>query len=99
MYHFRTKYLDHDGTLQFDRYHDDSTAISLFSPAEGPLATATVCLSQYGETPAAGHVFIKNHSESEGMLDCLYALGIVGYPVRTIPMGFTEAYECELLVR
>lgn len=97
-YHFNTRYLDDDGTIQLGRYHDGSIALKLFSPTEGPLSTATVCLSEYGEAPADGHVFIKDYSENEGTLNCLIRLGVIGAPIRTLPAGFGEVHECELFL-
>lgn len=97
-FHFRTKYLDDEGTLELARYHDGSIAMRLFSPTEGPLSTPTQCLSEYGEKPAMGNVFLRDDAEFSGMLQCLQDLGIVGPPIRTVPCGFVEAYECELLV-
>lgn len=99
MFHFRTRYLADDGLVQLGRYHDGSIAIRLFSPMEGPLSTPTVCLSEYGEKPIEGHVFVTEN-DSPGILASLQELGIIGPALRTVPYGGfgCYAYECELLV-
>lgn len=96
-FHFRSAYLDDEGTVELGHYHDGSIAMRLFSPIDGPLSTPTVCLSEYGEKPAEGYVFLREH-DNPGVVESLQELGVVGPAVRTVPMGFTVAYECELLV-
>ncbi|AXQ64419.1 hypothetical protein L3Y19_gp050 [Gordonia phage Neville] len=95
-FHIKTKYLDDEAELVFGKYQDGSIALQLFSPEEGPLSTATVCLE--GSKPAPGNVFIKDWSENEGTYDGLRKAGIIGESVRSHPAGFAIALECPLLV-
>jgi len=62
-----------------------------------PIATATVNLE--GQAPPApnGHVFIKDWSENEGMLEALVTAGIVEDTGNTATTGFVEANLCRYI--
>lgn len=45
-----------------------------------------------------GYVFIKDYSENEGVLETLLKEGVVGEPIGTVPVGYTNAYVCKLLI-
>lgn len=95
----KTKWINEKAEVAFGRYQaDGAVAIRLVSPEGEPLATATVCLVEYGFTPPAAYVVIKNYSENEGMLDCLVAEGVVKAPTEVIVAGpyGTPFPVCEL---
>lgn len=78
-------------------YSDGSLALVVTDYGTGEhLATATVFLNH--DKPAEGHVFIKDYSENEGVLNCLIDQGIVSKPVREVQAGFVVVHECEVLV-
>lgn len=95
----KTKWINEPARLEFGGYaEDDSLAISAFSMRGEPLATCTVCLAEYGDTPMPGYVFIKDYSENEGMLQCLIQEKVIEHPMRLFtrgPYGVTF-YECKL---
>ncbi len=85
--------------LLFARYIEDkSVAIRLFLSTTGePVATATVCLAP--EWPAReGHVWIKDYSENQGMLDALTEAGIIEPTGVAVQNGFVTIPEAKLLV-
>lgn len=96
--HLKTKYLDDDVYIEIARYHDNSRAVLFRTELGEPAGVATVCLSDFGEKPADGNIFIKDWSENEGMLKGMQALGIIGEPIREINVGFVTAYECKFLL-
>ena len=81
----KTRYLNEPAKLVFAFYGDRSMAILLHAIDGEPLATATVCIADYGFTPPEGHVVVKDYSENEGMLACLIAQGVVTAPTEHIP--------------
>ena len=85
-----------NGTVVVQRatYPNGSTALVLSSPIGVPLGHATVALE---ELPGAGNVFIKDWNGNAGILAALQLLGVVGPVIRTVPAGFCEAHEVELL--
>jgi hypothetical protein len=88
-----------DADLWLGQYQNENVAALFFTDAYGEqLAVATVNLGGYGEYPAEGNVFIKNWGENAGMLQFLISAGVVSKPVRTVPAGYCEAFECELLM-
>ena len=90
----KAKYIKGEVDLVFGHYQDGSTAIRAFSLDGEPMFTATVALD---EVPPAGHVFLKGWSENEGIPESLVSAGIVKLTGRTIPTGYCEAFEAELL--
>ena len=59
-----------------------------------PLFKATVAID---EVPPPGHVFLKNWSENEGIVEALIVAGIVELTGRTVKTGFCEALEAKVL--
>lgn len=97
----RTTYLpDTNYDILKTSYMDDYGIALLISESGSQQreATATVNLAAYGEFPAEGNVFIKDYAENEGMLAALIKAGIISEPVRIVPCGFAEAYECKVLI-
>ena len=94
----KTKYLDEDAHLNVARYADGSTAWQLYSMQGEPLMTPTVCLMEYGHTPAEGHVIIKDYSENEGILNCLIEQGIISEEVHALEATHVTFYECKVLI-
>ena len=90
----KTKYINTDVKLHFRKYGNGSIAIQGFSFGE-PEFTATVALD---EVPPDNHVFLKGWSENEGLPAALVNAGIVKLTGRTIPTGFCEALEAEMLI-
>lgn len=74
------------------KYVDGSPALGVWTDMK-PMFRATVCLN---EKPAPGHVFIKDWSENEGVLQALVGAGVIEPPIRSIPTGYVEAFECKL---
>lgn len=97
----RTEFLDDQvDEVQVSRYEMGKRpiALQLLSYMEGPLATATVNLENYGYVPAEGNVIIKDDNENEGMLAALQEAGIVGEVVRSFSYGYVTdgAHEVPL---
>ena len=81
----------HKGT-----YPNGRTAIQLYDAEIGdPIATATVNIPD--EPLPDNHVFIKNWSENEGILDSLVEADYVKPTGRTVNTGYVTAIEAELL--
>lgn len=95
--HVKTKYLDERAHLSVRKYVDGSPAWQLYSMQGEPLMTPTVCLVEYGHTPAEGHVIIKDYSENEGILDCLIEQGIIAQEVHALEATHVTFYECKVL--
>lgn len=84
--------------LWLTRYmEDDSWALMVTDDSDLPIMTATVNLTDQGEVPAPGYVFIKDWSENRGVMDSLIAAGLIDRPVRQVYLSFIEAYECAIL--
>jgi hypothetical protein len=64
----------------------------------GPVATATVCLVDFGLTPPAAHCYIKNYSENAGILAALIDAGVIEYTGTTVPIGHAQAHLCRVLI-
>lgn len=87
-----------DVEVKLGQYADGSTALQLIDRWEGPLATATVCLAQYGVVPE--EIAIKTWSENEGLLEELVKVGLIEltgrewrvgeYGVRAVEARLTE---------
>lgn len=92
----KTKYLNEPAVLTFGFYGDGSRAIVLRSPEGAPLAKATVCIVEYGYTPAEGFVVVKDYSENEGMLACLIAEGVIHAPESAVLGPYGEFPVCKL---
>lgn len=84
----KCRFLQWNCNVEFYTYQDGSTCIKLTHPQSGPIATATVCLVDFGYRPPSGYIAVKNYSENEGMVDALARGGVI-YPVevRTIAGG------------
>jgi hypothetical protein len=87
-----------DRSTRLDVYCDNPEC-NEHIPGE-PLATVTVCMVDYGETPGDGMVFIKDYAENEGTVEALHEAGIIGQPERWIDAGYAKdgVAECKLLV-
>ena len=64
-------------TISRGEYNDGTVSLVLDSLDEGPVATVTVNLGEYGLHPTPGCFWIKNYSEAEGLGDALAAAGVV----------------------
>lgn len=85
------------GTVRRLSYKDGSIALQLYTFDGEPLATATVCLSEYGCIPPEGHAYIKNYAENEGILEALIEAGAIELTGEILLVG---PYGCQVhLVR
>lgn len=95
--HLRTKYIDEKGcTVQKFTYTNGRIALQLVSSAGEPLCTASVNLPD-DECPP-DHVFIKNWSENEGVLEELIGHGVISESVGSVRTGFVTAALCKVLI-
>jgi hypothetical protein len=90
----KTKHINETVVVRKATYPNGSTALVLSSPIGEPMGHATVALE---ELPGNGNIFVKDWNENAGLLGALQQLGIVGPVIRTVPAGFCEAHEVELL--
>lgn len=99
---FNTKYVTESNAVLRSpgKYQDGSLRLDVLSDIGEPLSTVTVCMSQYGETPKQGYVFVKDYSENEGTVEALMDAGIISVPERWLSPGHTAmgVAECKLLV-
>lgn len=91
------KFRNWDCILSFAKYRTtDATSIQLLDANDGhPIAVATVNLDV---VPEKDHVFIKDWSENEGMVESLVKAGVISEPIGEIPTGFVTAKICKLLI-
>lgn len=88
---------ERDAHVWLSAYMTDNTpALMLTTPEGEQIGVASVNLSEYGMTPSADHVFIKDYSENEGLMNALVEAGVIGKPVRSVPCGWESAHECPL---
>jgi hypothetical protein len=90
----KTRHINETVVVRKATYPNGSTALVLTAQNGEPLGNATVALE---ELPAEGNIFIKDWNGNAGILGALQQLGIVGPVIRTVPAGFCEAHEVELL--
>lgn len=81
---------------------DGSTSLIIKDRYGAVLCDATVCLADYTEIPARGHVFIRDWGDNQGVLHALQEAGVIGRTLRTIRTGILKpdeclVHECELL--
>ena len=82
--------------LSFHRYQSNRRiAIELVCDDGSPYATATVNIAD--QALEQDHVFIKDYSENEGMLDALVAAKVVRDTGIRARAGFTQVPEAILL--
>lgn len=93
------RFSDYDCILEFGKYNNDRTAITLIEKSTGePVAVATVNLPEVNVPE--GHVVIKNYSENvpeegDDMLTVLVNAGVISKPVKMV--GNINAPMCKLL--
>lgn len=82
-------------TVEFGLYGNGRIGIYLVDPQIGDrVATATVNMPT--EDLKFPHVFIKNYSENQGMLESLQKAGIISEPLGAVRLPFALAYLCRL---
>lgn len=97
---YQTKYVREDHAVLLGlKYPDGSTGLHLKSAIGEPLDTPTVNLSEYGEKPLEGNIFIRCYGAHEGSFESLHAAGVVGNAVRQLEIGpyNVKVVECPLL--
>lgn len=93
----KTKYLNADCQITRGQYGNGREALMLVDALTGERqATATVNIPEV-DCPI-GHVFIKNYSENEGMLEALVAAGVVSEPVAWIESQYATFPLCKVLM-
>lgn len=100
---FHTKYCQEPKALvRRGSYQNGQIALVVFAFDGEALATATVNLEAYGESPSPGNVIVYgDYSEHVGVQKALQDAGVVGPPIRKIDYGRGDAhaFECELLAK
>jgi len=73
----RSKYVHIvDGDVRVTRYADGSLALVADDGSGEPPERLSVNLAGYGMTPPAGHVYVKDYSEHEGLPHALEEAGV-----------------------
>ena len=85
-----------DVTVQIREYKHGGKAIILVDQDGSPVATATVCVPS--DKLDNDQCLVKDWSENEGMLDFLIDNNIVSEPIRTVQVGFCDAYLVNILI-
>jgi Domain of unknown function (DUF4313) len=84
-------------SVQKHQYDNGRLALQLVDAVDGdPIARATVNLPN--EQIAEGEIFVKNHSENEGMLQALQQAGIVEPTGRMVVSGFVKVPVAKVLI-
>ena len=93
--HIKTKYIDEEVEIIFQKYIDGKTThISMRNPATGEsIATATIMTPDIPD----GHVAIKDCFENEGVLEALIGAEIIAQPVYVTQCGFSVVHICALI--
>jgi hypothetical protein len=104
--HFRTQnWFDDHATIRRGTYSDASTKLTVLGRRGEILCDATICLTQLGEWPADGNVFIRAYGDTTGVLESLQDAGVIGRTIRIIETGThtrdpllrRAVHECRLL--
>jgi len=85
-----------DCEVLLQRYPDGSPRLQLWG-GEGPIATASLNLSDCGVAPEREFACIKSNAENAGVLDALLGAGAVAPPVAWLRLGYgVEVALCQL---
>jgi hypothetical protein len=90
MYTVRMKYETISGGAVSTVYMDGSPALLVDNHV------VSINLSQYGLVPPAGHVFVKDYSEHEGLADALVDAGLVE-KVNEVSFGYGKGWLCKIV--
>lgn len=98
---FTTRYLRMDKARIWEtRYLHDPEVVALLITDDGYQPELACKATVYLDAkPAPGHVLIKDYGENEGVRAALEAAGIIGPALATLPAGWAEVTEHELLKR
>lgn len=96
-----TKFINEPNAhLWLSRYQEDDVPALFFTTEDKQqVSVASVNLAGYGAYPEEGNVFIKDWGENSGILAALLEAGVVSKPIQVVAAGFSEAAECELLIK
>ena len=103
---FHTKnYHDDHATAVVSEYPDGSIKLTIKDKRGQILCVPTVCLRDFGEWPTDGHVFIADYGSTEGALQALQDVGVLGRTDRILDMAVNTrdplqrraVHECKLL--
>lgn len=96
----KVKFENWDCIIKFPKYRNDRTAIELVNDVPPYFETVLIAsVNLPDEEIGEDEICIKNHSENEGVLDCLVKAGIVSEPIRYVDSGFVQIPICKLLVK
>lgn len=91
------KFMSWECKLLFGKYGNGRTAIQLQDVSNGePIAVATVNVPDHYLD--ADEVIIKDHSENEGMYQCLVDAGVVSPTMHFCNTGYVKCPVCKLLI-
>ncbi|WP_051847115.1 hypothetical protein [Streptomyces sp. NRRL F-5053] len=76
--------------------HDDKRRSLVLMTDQGP-ERISVNLTEFGLTPASGHVYIKDWSEHSGLTAALERAGLVELVAKIVLGPYTEAFEVAVL--
>ena len=94
----KVKFKHWDCIIDWKQYGNGRVAIQLVDAIDySPTAVASVNLPF--EPLGEDEIFIKEHSENEGMVKALTDAGIVSEPIRYVNSGFVQIPVCKLLVK
>ncbi len=70
-----------DGRIIHSKYADGTPALEVEADYEGypEIETLSTNLAHYGLEPPAGHIYVKDYSEHEGLPTALVAAGVAEY--------------------
>jgi len=88
---------EHSLSLNFTKYHNGQTSITLYDNADGmPYAHATVCVED--ELLKDGEVAIDNSLEMAGILDSLIDAKVIDFPHAFIQSELGRLPVCRIIM-
>ena len=80
-------FCDFDCEILMQRHADGSPRLQLWNQQAGPVATATVELSDCGVVPKQSMACVKTGAENTGLLGKLLVRGAIAAPVAWLQLG------------
>ena len=82
--------------VKYHSYRNGRTAIALVEVETGEaVTTASVNLTNQDCSP--NHAWIKDYGQNNGIEKVLYQAGVIGPPIRTARLQWTEVNLCRIL--
>ena len=91
-----TKYME-AALIQKTKYAADNSIALVANPGTPDQQIYTVCLADSGAPVRNNHVWLKDWSENEGVVDALVTANLVELTGRIWCTGFIEAIEAKLI--